>query len=66
MHTNVKVFFDAVSNTAVISLLSINPAQKQFQDVQLGLLHHHIKFTPYQIKSMQENEANRFCFALTL
>ena len=39
---------------------------KLYQDVSHGLLQHHIKFHPDQLKSVQENEANGFCFALTL
>ena len=58
--------FDAVSKTALISLVLINLTQKQSQDVHLELLHRHIKFPPDQMKSVQENEAQRFCFTLTL
>ena len=50
-------FFDAVSKTAVIFLISLNLTQKQYQDVQLELLQHHISFHPNQLKSVQENEA---------
>ena len=59
MHGNVN-FVDAVSKTAVISLVSINLTQKQSQDVQAELFHHHIKFHPDQMKSVQKNQANRF------
>ena len=58
-------FFDKVCKTAIISLDPINFSQKS-QDVQLKLLHHQIKFHPIQLKSMQEIEANKFCFLLIL
>ena len=59
-------FFDTVCKTAVVYLISINFIQKQSHDVQLKFLHHHIKFHLDQMKSMRENEANRFCLVLTL
>ena len=65
MHANIKLF-DAVSKTAVISLVSINLTQILLKYVQLELLHHHIKVYPNHMKSVRENEANRLCFALTL
>ena len=38
---------------------------KQSEDVQFELLHHKIKFHLDQTKSVAENKARRFCFALT-
>ena len=38
---------DTVSKTAVISLLSLNLTQKQFQNVQLKLLQHHIQISSW-------------------
>ena len=46
--------------------VSLNLTKKSSQDVQLELLQHHIKSNPDQLKGVQENEAKRFCFALTL
>ena len=60
MNANFKVF-DAVCKTPVITLVSINPTQNQSQDVQHVLLHHDNKINPDQVKSVWENEANRFC-----
>ena len=40
--------------------------QNYCQDVQYERLQRHIKFNPDQLKSVQENEANRFCLLLTL
>ena len=34
--------------------------------IHFDLLHHQIKFHPKQMKSVEENDANRFCFALAL
>ena len=66
MHANIKVF-DTVSKTALISFCSLNlTKKKQCQDVQLKLPQHYIKFHPDQLKSMQENEATKFNFALPL
>ena len=59
-------FFDAVSKTAVIPIVSKNSTHKQSQDVLLELTHHHITFHPDQMRSVQENEENVFCFVLTL
>ena len=64
MHANDKLF-DAVSKTAVISLVSLALTQKSYQDVQNELLQNHNKFHPDQLKSVRENEAKRFSFALT-
>ena len=65
MRANTKLF-DAVSKTVVISLESINFTQTYYQDVQLELVQHNIKFQPDQLKRAQENEANRLGFVLTL
>ena len=65
MHTNVKVFYAVVQLQNFISLVSINRTQKQTQDVHLELLHH-ITIHPDETKSIEENEANKFCFVLTL
>ena len=59
-------FFDAVSKTAVISLVLINLTQKYCQDIYIELLYDHIRFHPDQLTIVQENEANMLCFALTL
>ena len=40
-------FFDAVSKTPVSFLVSLNLAQKQYQDVQTEQLHHHIKISSW-------------------
>ena len=42
----------------------MNITQKKSQSAQLELLFHHIKFYPDQIKSVRENEANRFALYL--
>ena len=55
-------FLDTVSKTAAISLNSLTLTQK-YQYVQLQ---HNFKFHPDQLKTLQENEANRSCSALTL
>ena len=55
------MFFYVVSKTAIIPLASDNLTQNQNQGVQL----HHITFHLDQLKSVQENVANRFCFLLT-
>ena len=60
-----EVFY-VVCKTAGISLVSKSLTQKGSHGVQVELLHHHIKLYPDQIKSVKENEANLFCFALTL
>ena len=52
-------FFAAVSKTAVITLYM------QYVDVHLELFQCHLKLHPDQLKRVWENEANRFCFALT-
>ena len=44
----------------------INLNQTQYEDVQRELLQNHLKFHPDQLKSVQEIEANRLGFALTL
>ena len=62
MHADIKVFW----TRSVISLLSLNLTQKQYRDVQLELLEHHVKFHPDQMKSVKENEPKRFWFALNL
>ena len=56
MHANLKDYSSCFNKSY----------SEQSQDVQLELLHHHIKFHPDQMKSVRENEAKRFCFALTL
>ena len=48
----VLMFSDAVNKTAATSLVSLNLIQKQYQDVQLELLQHHIKSYPDQLKSV--------------
>ena len=50
---------------AAFPLVSINLTQKKTQDTKLELLHHYLKFHPDQMKSVGENDANRYCFALT-
>ena len=60
------LFWDALCKTKVISLVSLNLTLKLSQDFQLELLHHCIKFCPDQMKRVEENKANGFCFALTL
>ena len=40
--------------------------EKQYQEVQLELVHHHTTFRSIQLKSVSENYTNRFHFALTL
>ena len=55
MHANADVFL-----TAAIPIFLIDLTQKKSQDVQLELLHHHIKFPPDQMKSVHENEAFGF------
>ena len=57
--------FDAACNTAVMSLVSINLTWMLPQDFQIELLYH-IKFHHDHMKIVRENEANRFCFVLTL
>ena len=51
---------------AVISLSMVNFTQKLYQDVQLELLQHQIKFHPDQLKRIDKNLAKRFCFVLIL
>ena len=51
MHANVKLF-EAVSKTAVISLLSLNLTQNLYWDVQFDLLQHHIKLHPDLLKNV--------------
>ena len=46
-----NVFMQLV-NPAVISLVSLNPTQRKYQDVQFKLLQHHIEFQP-QWKSVR-------------
>ena len=58
--------FDTVSKTLIIPFVSLNLIQKHYQGFQLELLKHHVKFDPDQFKSVPENEADRFYFALTL
>ena len=50
---------------AFISIFSLNLTRKQYHDIYLELLHR-IEFYPEQLKNVGENEAKRFCFALTL
>ena len=38
-----------------------NLTQNWYQNIQLELLQHHVKFHPNDLKSVQENEANRLC-----
>ena len=57
MYTN---FFDAVSKKSNYFPRVHKPCSKT------KLLHYLTKFHPIQLKSVQENEANRFCFVLTL
>ena len=57
--------FLTVSETEVICLASLTLTQQYYQDVQLEVLPHHLKFHPDQMKSVGENEAIRFYFALT-
>ena len=59
-------FVDTLRKTAVISLDSITLTKSYYHDVQVELLQHHIKFHPDELKSVQENEAQRFWIALTL
>ena len=63
MRANVNDF-DAVSKTAVISLVSLTVTKKQYQNVQLQLRQRQIKFHLDELKSLRENEAKRLCFAL--
>ena len=53
-------------NMRMHATINIFWCNQQSQDVKLELLHHYVKVDPDQIKSVDENEANRFCFALTL
>ena len=48
MRDNAKDFF---LDSALISIVSLNPTQEQSQDVKI---HHCIKCNPDQIKSLQE------------
>ena len=66
MHVKLNFVFDAVSKTAVISLVSFNFTIKQYHNVQLELLQQHIKLHPDQFKSMRENKATRNSFPLIL
>ena len=50
----------------VISPDSTNLIKKQYQNVQLNLLQHNIKFHPDQLKSEPESDANKPGFALNL
>ena len=59
-------FFDAVSENGSYLPCFNNTYSSLFTNVQLELIHHHIKFHPDQIESVGENETNRFCFVLTL
>ena len=59
-------FLDTVSKPAAIFPVSLSLGQKVCQDLWLELLQYRIKFHPAQFKSVSENEANRFCFSLTL
>ena len=59
-------FVDAVIGTAVIFLIYVNLILKSYQDIQLKLLQLYIKFRPDHLRSVRENETNRFCFLLTL
>ena len=59
-------FFDTVSKTAVISLVSLTLTWNQYPNVQLELFLHHTKFHPDQFKRVQEKETNTICFELTL
>ena len=52
--------FDAVSKAAAISLVSLNLTLKYYKDAQIKLFQHLIKFHTDQLKSVWENETNRF------
>ena len=58
--------FDMVLKTAIITLVTLNLTPKKYYYVQLELLQKQITFYPDHLKSVQENEAKKFCFALTL
>ena len=59
MNANVK-FFDTDIKTAVISIVSINLIQKQYQAMQSDFPQHHIQFYSDQPKSMQEMKPRGF------
>ena len=61
------LFFWTVSETALISSHSIILNAKECKGVHAELLYRHTEFHPDHLKSVQGNEeANRFCIALTL
>ena len=62
--SNIKVFSDAVSKTALNSLGPLNLILKRY--IQLDLPQHHSQFHPDQLKRVGQNEAKSFCFVLNL
>ena len=62
----ILTFVYAVREIVVTSLVSLRLTQKSYLDVQLELFLRHVQFHLGQLKSVGENEAKKFCFAMTL